>query len=495
MKHFQKFALILSALILTQTVACGGETTPKVTPEDGTTTIEPTETTSPLDARKAVEDGLPDRKFDGREFVVLTYDSLTPNIFIEAETGDVIDDAVYKRNRTVEERFDVKISVLEKNPYYESVNFARKTVMANEDVFQLCDTHVVSLGGSVTSDIWINWYDVDFVDFTKPWWSKSTREDLTYNGKAYLAVGDFSLSALSGTYCYYYDKKSAADWGVTGLYEAVHDGKWTVDYVRNIVKDIYKDLNGNGTKDGDDFYGLTFGPRSPVNAYLWAFGGKIYNKKADGSLEFVYKSENTVNIVEKLYALMYESDGVDCFRGVDYGDESKVHAIATDVFMNNKALFVSGSFSTAINYFRFRDDDYGILPYPKYDENQAEYKTMVDGSHGAQAVPKTVSDLEFVGIVTEALNAESYKQVTPAFYDVALKVKYTSDLESAEIIDTIVENRVFDFGYVYDNFKGVSFIFQRLLGRDKSKDFESTYASTAPAALEYYQTIIDYFEK
>ena len=192
---------------------------------------------------------------------------------------------------------------------------------------------------------------------------------------------------------------------------------------------------------------------------------------------------------------MYESDGVDCFRGVDYGDESKVHAIATDAFMNNKALFVSGAFSTAINYFRFRDDDYGILPYPKYDENQAEYKTMVDGSHGAQAVPKTVSDLEFVGIITEALNAESYKQVTPAFYDVALKVKYTSDLESAEIIDTIVENRVFDFGYVYDNFKGVSFIFQRLLGRDKSKDFESTYASTAPAALQYYQTIIDYFEK
>lgn len=119
---------------------------------------------------------------------------------------------------------------------------------------------------------------------------------------------------------------------------------------------------------------------------------------------------------------------------------------------------------------------------------------MVDGGHAALGIPKSVTDLEFVGIITEALNAESHKIVFPAYYEIALKVKYAHDDESVKMLDMIVENRIFDFGYVYDNWRGVSFLFQDMLGTKKTSDFASNYASKGRAAELYYDSLFEHFD-
>ena len=84
--------------------------------------------------------------------------------------------------------------------------------------------------------------------------------------------------------------------------------------------------------------------------------------------------------------------------------------------------------------------------------------------------------------------------MTPAYYEVALKKKYTYDDESVKMLDMIVDSRVFDFGYAYGCWSGVAFMFQDLIGRDKSKDFASLYATKGPAAEAYYGKVISYFE-
>ena len=66
------------------------------------------------------------------------------------------------------------------------------------------------------------------------------------------------------------------------------------------------------------------------------------------------------------------------------------------------------------------EDDYSILPYPKWDEAQENYYTMVDGGHQIQAVPLTTKNLERAGTILEALNAESY-QGLPEVLDELIK--------------------------------------------------------------------------
>ena len=62
---------------------------------------------------------------------------------------------------------------------------------------------------------------------------------------------------------------------------------------------------------------------------------------------------------------------------------------------------------------------------------------------------KSIQDPEFVGVIAEALNAESWKRVVPAYYDISLKYKGARDEQSVAMLDLIVEGRIFDFGYVY----------------------------------------------
>lgn len=477
---------ILCALVLSQ-FACG--TQDEVQSE---TTASDTTADTTVAAETEVSDDLPDKKFDGNTFTTITADYIEADYIAEEANGDVINDAVYKRNQAVMERFDVKLETVTDN--YSNVNtLVQQSVMAGDDEYQMVSNHVVRLSGLATTDILMNWYDVPYINFEKPWWSNSTVEDLTYNGVAILAVGDYALSALSRTYCVFYDKKAADNYHFDNLYDIVYDGKWTMDYMANLCKGIYQDLNGNSQRDEYDYYGLTTSMGSEANAFLWSCGNKIFTKQKDGTLEYTYNNERTIDIFEKLFKFCYENEGVNTDRP-QYTQEN-IWLAAPYAFKDDLTAMIPGTLSMSVEYFRERENEYGILPYPKFDEAQDGYYTMVDGGHAALAIPKSVQDLEFVGIITEALNAETHKIVFPAYYEIALKVKYSHDDESVKMLDMIVENRIFDFGYVYDNWKGVSFIYQRLLRDEKSMDFASYYAKNSSAAEDYYDGVIEYFDK
>jgi hypothetical protein len=93
------------------------------------------------------------------------------------------------------------------------------------------------------------------------------------------------------------------------------------------------------------------------------------------------------------------------------------------------------------------DDEFGIVPYPKYDTDD-NYATITDGGAPLLIMPVTVSDPERTGAITEALCAYGAKLVIPAFYDKALKTKYARDDDSEEMMDIIKDSRVFDLGYL-----------------------------------------------
>ena len=109
------------------------------------------------------------------------------------------------------------------------------------------------------------------------------------------------------------------------------------------------------------------------------------------------------------------------------------------------------------------------------------------------AIPVTVQNMEMAGIITEAMCAESYKLVIPAYYDTALKYKGTRDETSVEILDMIVNARVFDMGYVYDGWKGASFLIQNMV-RDSGSNFASTWAGKEQSVTAHYAEVIEYFE-
>ena len=489
---FAMLMLATAALTSCSETDSGSTETSAESAETGTTAAEITETeTEPVDERALIPDDLPEMNFDGRDFIILGSEpGCTPYIFVEELNDEGVNDAVFNRNLAIEERYGAKISHY--IPGATGADYAmtsaaiRGAVKADDsESFQLISYCVVEAGSTAVQGLLRNWYDIPHINFDKPWWSDSNENDLSMNGRCFLAIGDAALTAVSATYCSFYDKDAALIYGVDNLYETVRDGKWTVDYQTEIVERVATDTNGDGIMSEGDYFGLASSPYSAVNTYLWAFDNQVFVKNSEGVLEFSYYNERLVGIFEKVYSLFKETNGV-------WAPVGRGHNVGNDLFLNYGSLFLNST----ISYSAFLTDfehDYGIIPYPKYDENQAEYKTMVDGAHEAMGVALCSYDLDFIGVMTEVMCAESYKRVLPAYYDVALKQRYASSPEDAEMIELCVDSRVFDLGYVYDNWKGVSFYLESLISNAGSKDITSHYQKNEKPVAKYYDRVIKMF--
>ncbi len=499
MKHTQITTLLLLASMLSAAMISCSDTsanTPAekedIPAESGavTETSAETEELDALEQRMLVDDGLEDTDFGGRTFRILGDDACEDYYVIAEETGDILDDAVYMRNAVVQERFNV---IIEANVFDEGslTGTLKNSVMAGDDEYQLFAGHIIFAGNAVGQGIYYNWYDMPHIDFSKPWWSDSTVEDLTYDGKAFIAMGDFALTTIDSTYCIYYNKQIAAEYDLPDMYELVNSGKWTIDTLSEYTKQVYRDLNGDGKEDDQDLYGFVMWPRSPVNVFLWSFGEKLGKKQADGKIEMDYFNDKVIEIYQKLIDFCWNTEGT--FMDLKSASGSNTQNIAFDMFLNNQVLFQPNTFNVAATALRDFETDYGIIPYPKWDEAQEGYYTMVDGGHEGLAVPLSVGDTEFAGTIIEALNAESYKRTVPTFYDIVLKAKGSRDEQSVAMLDIIFDGRVFDFGYVFGEF-GAAFWPQYLV-EQKSADIASYYEKKHLPYDKRIEKAIKFFEE
>lgn len=491
MKIKQLISLLLTAAIIAAVcvtaVACSDSASDDSSAQSSSVsdTAPAEEKVDSLAARRDVPDNVETVDYEGRSFHIIGDDACTDWYTREEMTGDVLEDAIYQRNLDVTERFNISIDAV---VYEESSQpgMLKKSVLAGDDAFQLYAGHIIYAGQAVGDDLYHNWYDIPSVDFSRPWWSQSTVEDLTYASKAFLAMGDFALTTIDSTYAMYFNKQLAENYDLPDMYDLVNDGKWTADKLIQLSANVYTDLNGNGASDQEDQFGYAIWARSPVNVYLWAFGEKLCKKQSDGTMQLDYYNNKVVDIYNKLYDLHWVSAGT-------YTDINPNENVAQKIFLNNQVLFYPHMFTFAARELRDFETDYGIIPYPKWDEVQDSYYTMVDGGHEALAIPASVQDTEFVGKIIEVLCAESWKRVVPTYYDIVLKTKGSRDEQSVAMLDRIFEKRVFDFGYVYGVF-GAAFWVQFLI-YDKSADIASYYEKNHKSYDKRMEQVFEYFDE
>ncbi|MBE6650509.1 MAG: hypothetical protein E7613_04265 [Ruminococcaceae bacterium] len=482
-------AMLLSMVLMA--VSCGKEEKKETTKPSTSTNAGPAVEGDIFAERAAISDELPEADFGGRPFRIVGH--RTDEYFIPEEDrnkGDLIKDAKYARNKAVEDRFNVEITVAYKSTYTDVTAWVNKTVMSGTDEFDLFCSHGASAGSVVLKNVFLNWYDIPNVDFSKPWWSSSCATDLTYDGKSILAVSDFNYTAVSGAMCMYFNKNLAASYDMGNLYDVVLSGDWTFDYFVELTKDIYIDQDGSGDKSDGDFFGFAqahwYG--CDISSWLWAFDNPTVKKDEDGVPQVAIKTDKINNIVKDLYDFLFNSNGVH------YRPDNEQPQGMT-LFYNKQTIFSLGSIGAPTGEgLRNFEDEYGMLPLPKWDENQTNYYTMTPGEHTVLAVPKTVKDTEFVGTVIEALSAESYKQVVPTLYEIALKTRYLRDNESKDVLDIVVDGRVYEFGYIYGGFEGFGFMLGSMFGQNNN-NFESYYSKKYGNAKIHYKKILKVFDR
>ena len=154
-------------------------------------------------------------------------------------------------------------------------------------------------------------------------------------------------------------------------------------------------------------------------------------KDADDLPVLSFGDERTLSAAQKIVDILYDES---YFFHCDRMDE-KTYDAPSNLFATNRFLFFIDTF-TYVEQLRNMQADFGILPVPKYDEEQQEYghAVSIHFSSGL-SVPKTTLDPSRTSVILEALAAESKYTVIPEYYDVTLKEKELRDEESKAMLD------------------------------------------------------------
>ena len=265
--------LLIAAMLVSSLASCGekeavAESTPD-TAADADTTAAQTETETEETGR-TMQDEVPELNFEGATFRTIVQESTLYDIYAAEETGDTLNDAIYYRTRDIEERFNVVIAESEQLGYAELSAKIRKTIGAQSDEYDLVLGQMEETGKNAQEGIFRNWYDIPYVDFAKPWWPKSVARDAaTVNGKMFVTVSDLCVSYAEQTWGIVFDKDRAVDYGMDGVYDLVRDGKWTIDKLMEMADSVYTDVNGDGAKDADDYYGYVTADTSTALISVW----------------------------------------------------------------------------------------------------------------------------------------------------------------------------------------------------------------------------------
>ena len=269
---------------------------------------------------------------------------------------------------------------------------------------------------------------------------------------------------------YVFNQKVAADYAVENLYDVVKEHRWTIDYINELSSGIYADLDGDGQKNAADMYGLTTSSMNDADGYMQGFHVSMVSRDEAGLPVLDVDTERFTTIVEKVYNLMWDNPG--CYAIT--GDGTDLKPFAAD-----RALLSTTRVNAVVIELADMESDYGILPYPLLDETQTEYGTRVQDALSLWCIPIDSKNPEMTSAVLEALAAQSYRTVTPAYFDVALKSRYSRDQQTAEMMDLIEQSVLINFESLYNESIGNPWFVLRNLMPQKKNNFSSYWATNS----------------
>ncbi len=497
-KHTRLTALFLAMLMLVPALAsCGDSGTADTSAE-----------TSGADTAAAVTeteyvDPFAGTDFGGQELRISSsideYDSTNAHRLIAGSgelNGEIVNDAVFLRNQTVEELLNVKLNFIPAEwTYNDGHTGIEKLVLSGDCGFEVVINDLINLGRIAHKGYFHSVSDNQIMDFDQKYWFGDAIADLELvPGGAYMMLGDVFTDSLASAHVLFYNKDIINNNYASPDYvqDIVMEGSWTVDEMIRITTEVAVDLDGDGAMaEGDQMGYAVIGAWGPMIPVLMGFDMEFVTNDG-GKYAYCFNNERSVKVLEKLNELYWKDSTLSTLA-----DHSA--AGLHNHFANQTTVFVGYLRLCDLELMRDIEFLVGLAPYPKLDELQENYvSSLHDTSEvGAIVVTTPLDQLDFVSTCLEVMAREASKTIIPAYYEEALKVKYVNGTDDAAIIDLIHDSITSPFALAYNNILGGMLLancFLTPLGSKKT-DFASGYAAAESAGQAKLEELIASFEK
>lgn len=447
-KYIRIIALIMALLTLSGMVAACAETgNVETTTEAGSAATQAPVIETTAEQTLYAPDDLKESYDFNETITIFMWSDYTMMEFYAEETGDVIDDAIFNRNIAVEDRLGIEFEYVEEKGASSDYT---KWIQKAENDWQADNSYDIYAGYSRCAPLMtlkgmtVNLLEHEAFSVDKPWWPTALTTECTINDKLYFCSGDISTNLLwmmIGTFYnkdlfaqYFPDEKSPMD--------MVESNEWTMEKLFSMVQDIYTD-DGDQKKNDADFYGYVL-YETNADAFQTSAGIISIEKDEEKGLRVSagWNSQRCADACE-LVGNFLKSEGVL------YNNKTSIRNIFYEeraLFITDRLFIVAGKDTKETGKIEF---SYGLVPQPKFDTEQVSFLTNVGHPFTMYAVNSQSKALEAAVTTLEAIGSANHRTVTPAVFEVAMKVRYTDDPQTSEMYDLLREGISFDIGRLY----------------------------------------------
>jgi hypothetical protein len=357
-----------------------------------------------------------------------------------------VERAVYERMTAVADTYQVIFDVNVRAGGLDS-NVVDSSAKTGVDVYDLIVDHGRFMFRNAAKNLLLDFADLPYVDTNQPWWNQEANETFrTAGGKLFTMTGDISYYSVGSAFAMFFNKDIIADIPeLESPYEKVYNDEWTFAVFEEYVTTADSNLNGDNTGDiATDAFGYgTSWWRGPVQA-LYSTGERVLIRK-NNEWRFTINKDICNRMFFDIRELLFDSGVAYLHRADDY---SKLR----NAFMGDKVAFFDDNIHAA-SVFKGSDLNFGLLPWPKYNDEVEEYYSAVDAGTNLYGVLRNTSEANAkrVSVILEALAYYGSRDVMPFYYDTILSYQYLKDDDSIEMLHIIHDHLVMDIGYFYSS--------------------------------------------
>lgn len=443
--------LIMLCLTVMAVSACNGEE------------ANESSTSSETSAKKELFSTLPDKDYDGTSVTVLVEgdwrgDYQSVEVTAHENSPELLNDKVKQRNELVESKFNVKIEEVTTTNDQQMVTLVRNAVMSNTADYDIVMPYITDAATLALEDSFYLINDMEYIDLENDCWDNNATKSLSINNKNYFVTGDISLLSLACTHAIVFNKDLISKNGMENPYDLVNEGKWTIDKLKEMARKVTADIDGTTGMSHKDRYGFLINNNFVTSMYVGS-GHNLTGKDANDLpyISIIDEATTAFPIFEKIFELVNDTTAtgqIDNTTGSYYtsaiADGSSVWDVATESVANDLALFRAMAIIDIIDLGEY-DCNFGILPIPKYNEQQDNYHSLVSTIYATSvAIPVSAADPEMSSIVAQAMCEASTDTTKDAYVEVILKLRKIQDNESEAMLDKIFAERVYDLGIIYN---------------------------------------------
>lgn len=364
--------------------------------------------------------------------------------WVEENKNDQLSDAIYTRQEQLRQYLGIKLMCTKAGEHTEYTTPIMTSVKNKDGSVHAFLSHVYTgVAGLISGNYLTDYKDMPGIDLDAEYWNLPVMEEVAANDHLYLGYSDFRLAY---TYVITFNKElldKYADSLEESLYDSVFGYRWTLDKMLSLANLVYVDKTGDGKTD-DDTFGITGRQWVPFINFVQASNIKIVDANEQGNYQIsIYSDlvkERTTILAEKLHELS-KSD----YAWFRYREESTKEI---SIISGQTLMYLASTYN--LSDYVMHDIDFGIVPYPLFDENQKDvgYRSLDWG--GWICIPSYLENPLMVGETLEMLAFFS-DDVTTAFYEKLLGKQVADSPDDKKMLDLVWDSVCSDIGLTYSN--------------------------------------------